>query len=126
MRYLIAPLVGLHGLPHLVGFAVPFQLILSLNTPYKTTVLNGLIDVGHTGARVVGILWLLTALACVVAGSALWEGAAWSASFTISVLFCSLALCLTAMPEARIGVLVNGILLALFLTPRLASAWGLS
>lgn len=126
MRYLIAPLVGLHGLAHLAGFAVAFQLILSLNTPYKTTVLNGLIDVGHTGARVVGILWLVIAFACVLGGSALWEGAAWGASFTTAVLFCSLALCLTALPQARIGVLVNSILLALFLTPGLASAWGLS
>ena len=120
MRYLIAALLGLHGIAHLVGFAVPFQLFVSPEMPYKTTVVNGLIDVGHYGARVVGVLWLVTALACVLAGSALWEGAAWAVPSATAILFFSLALCLTALPEARIGVFANVVLLAILQVPRLA------
>jgi hypothetical protein len=126
MRHAIAVVVGLHGVAHLVGFAVPWHLLASPETPYKTTVLSGLVDLGHGGIRAVGVIWLVSALACMLAGSALWEGASWSVPFATAVLLFSLALCLTGLPEARIGVFVNVALLAIFLVPRLASASGLS
>ena len=109
-----------------MGFAVAWHLIASPELPYKTTVLAGLIDLGHGGTQVVGVIWLLTALACVLAGSALWEGATFAMPFAISTLLFSLALCLTALPEARIGVLLNGLLLTIFVVPKLASAFGLA
>lgn len=126
MRYVIAVLIGCHGLAHLAGFGVAFQLLVSLERPYQTTVLNGLVDVGHHGARIVGVLWLATALACMFAGSALWENAAWAAPFTTSVLLFSLALCVAALPEAWLGVLANVVLLAPFLIPGVASSLRLS
>jgi hypothetical protein len=118
-RSLIALLIGAHGVAHLVGFAVAWQLLDSPEVPYKTTVLGGLVDVGDAGTRFVGVVWLLTALACVLAGSALWAGASWAATAATAVLLFSLALCLTALPEARIGVLVNAGLLAILQVPRL-------
>jgi hypothetical protein len=36
--------------------------------PYKTTIFGGGVDVGDTGIKIVGILWLLTALAFTGAG----------------------------------------------------------
>jgi hypothetical protein len=127
MRYALALLVGAHGVAHLVGFAVAWHLIASAEVPYKTTVLGGLIDVGHGGTRVVGLIWLATALACMVAGSVLWEGAAWAIPFTKAVLLFSLALCLTALPEARVGLLVDVVLLAwLYGLPLISSSLRLS
>jgi hypothetical protein len=122
MRYVIALLVGAHGIAHLVGFAVAWRLIATIEAPYKTTLLGGLVDMGHGGVRIVGLLWYATAVACVIAGAALWDGAGWSAQFATYVLLFSLTLCLTALPEARIGVIVNLSLLTGFLTPGLRAA----
>jgi hypothetical protein len=47
-------LIALHGLAHLVGFAAP---------------LAGRLDLGDAGIRVVGVLWLLLAVALWVAAA---------------------------------------------------------
>ena len=122
MRYVVALVIGFHGVAHLAGFAVAWQLLASPELPYKTTVLGGLVDIGHGGTQIVGVIWLLTALACLLAGSALWEGATFAVPFATSTLLFSLALCLTALPETRLGLAVNVGLLALFLAPRFI--WG--
>jgi hypothetical protein len=122
LRYLLAVVLGFHGVAHLVGFAVAWHMIATPEVHYKTTVLGGLVDIGDAGAQFVGLIWLATALACVGAGALVWEGVAWSMSFTTGVLLFSLALCATALPEARIGVLVNVVLLAVLLIPRLVPA----
>ena len=126
MRYLFAVLIGLHGVAHLVGFAVAWQILAFPELHYKTTVLGGLVDIGHAGTQLLGALWLATALSCVIAGSAIWEGATWSVPFAMAVTLFSLTLCLTALPEARIGVLMNVAVLAILLVSRLASVPGLS
>ena len=54
----VAPLIA-HGLVHLLGFVVNWQLASLAEMPYKTTLLAGALDVGATGIRAVGLLWLL-------------------------------------------------------------------
>ena len=77
MRYAIAVLIGLHGARHLVGFAAKWQLISSLSHPYQTSIF-GVLELKDTAIRLVGLTWLGAGLGCVLAGSALWDGAAWS------------------------------------------------
>lgn len=43
-------LIG-HGLVHLLGFVVPWQLATLEEMPYKTTLLAGTLDVGAVGIR---------------------------------------------------------------------------
>ena len=60
MRLAAAALLVLHGLVHLIGFVVPWRLadLTSGGFAYTTTVLAGRLDLGTTGARIVGLLWV--------------------------------------------------------------------
>jgi hypothetical protein len=74
----------LHGMAHLPGFLIPWRLAAPAEMPYTTTVLGGSADLGTVGIRIVSIMWLLTAVAFVVAGAATFlEDAAWR---TIAIL----------------------------------------
>ena len=69
MRFIIAVILFVHGFAHTVGFVVPWKIASLDEAPYKTTLFHDRIDVGHTGIRVIGVLWLLTALAFFVSGA---------------------------------------------------------
>jgi hypothetical protein len=56
MRMLMAAILIGHGAAHVVGFAVPWKLVTSVEVPYRTTVLAGTLDVGPLGVRLIGIL----------------------------------------------------------------------
>jgi hypothetical protein len=114
MRYILGGFLILHGVAHLVGFVVPWKLVQVEDSPYKTTLLSGRWDVGGNGIRVVGILWLLGALAFVAAGAGLLAGFAWWADTTIYATIGSLLLSVLGWPDSRIGAVIN-VLLLLFL-----------
>jgi len=103
---------------HLVGFVVPWRLLESDETPYKTTLFAGRVDVGDLGIKVVGLLWLATAAAFAVAAWAFWRGQAWAPSFVGTTAAFSLVLSLIAWPDSRIGVLINALILAALLVSR--------
>ena len=115
MRLTLAILMALHGIAHMVGFAGSWQLAASSDLPYKTTVLNGHLDLGHTGIRVLGVLWVAAALAFVLvaAGAVLETG--WWVHAAIAVATGSLALTMLELPAARIGFALNLILIAIVL-----------
>jgi hypothetical protein len=119
MRVALALLMALHGVAHLVGFLVPWRLMTSEDAPYGTTVLAGRLDLGETGIRAFGMLWLLAGFAFwitavgAVTNRPSWLGMAW---FVASA---SLILSLFGLPDSRIGVPVNVLILAvLALGPR--------
>lgn len=113
MRFVLAFLLVAHGVAHLVGFVSSWKLATLEGLPYKTTILAGRVDVGDAGIRVVGVLWLLAALAFLLAAAAVAMEAGWAVRFTVATAIASLALCLVGWPDARIGVAVNGGLLLL-------------
>ena len=111
MTLLFTMLLLLHGIAHGVGFAVPWRLIQSPGVRYGTTLVSGRVDVGAVGIRIVGVLWLLTGLAFIATAVGMWMGMPnWSATVGV-VAGVSLVLCLLAWPDARIGVLVNLLIL---------------
>ena len=63
MRFVLAILLVAHGVAHLVGVVSSWKLAVLPELPYKTVVLSGRVDVGDAGIRVMGVLWLLAALA---------------------------------------------------------------
>lgn len=89
--------------------------------PYKTTIFGGAVDLGPIGIRVVGALWLVVALAFMATALAAYVRAS---RWTVSVLVLSgvsLLLCFTALPEAKIGVVVDVVLvLVMLFWPRAA------
>jgi hypothetical protein len=120
MRFVLAFFLLAHGVAHLVGFVSSWKLATLAELPYKTTVFSGRIDVGDTGIRVLGVVWLLTALAFLVAAFAVATETGWAVRFTLAAVIASLILCVVGWPDARIGVAVNvGLALLLAIGARL-------
>lgn len=107
-----AVVLAVHGLIHLIGFVVPWQLATVEGFPYRTTLLAGFLDVGVIGARAVGGLWLACGVGFVVAGIAEWRREPWAMSFIIGLALASLALCVLGLPESAFGIAVNIAILA--------------
>jgi hypothetical protein len=110
MTTLLALFLLAHGLAHVAGFVAAWQLGDPQKIPHITTILGGRVDVGETGIRAIGVLWLLVGLAFVaVGGLALFRFADWrTAALAVSVV--SLLMCLVGWPEARVGLLLNAVL----------------
>lgn len=107
MRTALAVFLLLHGIAHLPGFAVAWRLSSPPELPYRTTLMAGIVDVGDTGIRVMGICWLFAALG--FAGSALLtlrNHPAWP-PLTLGVSTFSLMLGILAWPDSRIGVILD-------------------
>lgn len=110
MRIALAIFLALHGFAHFVGFAASFGLAESI--PYRTTVLGGTLDLGDTGIRAVGVLWLLAGGAFLVASAAAMTNQEWWLKALLAAATGSLVLSLITLPEARIGVLLDVLILA--------------
>jgi len=110
-RIIVAVVLILHGLIHLMGFVVPWKLASIEGLSYKTTILSGALDIGATGARLLGLVWLLAAIGFVIAGIAvLGRYPDWQ-TLTLIVTILSLALTILGWPDSQFGVLVNIIIL---------------
>ncbi len=112
MRIVVAIFMILHGIAHLPGFIVPWRIAVLKDMPYKTTLLSGRFDAGDAGIRIIGLLWLATALAFVITGIAMMGDRPWWAVTALAVSIVSLILSLLSLPEARIGVALNIVILA--------------
>ena len=121
MRTALAFVLIAHALAHLPGLLVPWRIATLAGMPYKTTVLDGTVDLGDVGIRVVGILWLVAAIAIAFGAAGMLAGASWGSSVALLAASFSALLCIAGWPEARLGVLVNaGIIVLLFASRR---AW---
>jgi hypothetical protein len=119
MRLALAALMILHGIAHLVGFAGSWHLG---ELPYKTTVLGGRVDLGDTGIRAAGLLWLTAAMAFVVVGAGTALDYSWWAKAALYVTLASLALTIMEFPEAKLGLVVNLAILAVLVVSTRATA----
>jgi len=109
-----------HGLIHLIGFVVFWQIAEIADFSYTTSVLSGKLDIGDVGMRVLGVVWLLISVAFVIAGVTIFFSPPWWWSYTLAVTVASLIVTLLGWPDAKFGVLANIIiLLFLFFGPRL-------
>ncbi len=86
--------------------------------PYKTTLLLGKIDVGNIGIRVIGIVWLIAAIACIIVAIGSWTNATWWLSTVLYVAIFSLVLCIFGLPGAKIGILANVLIIAFYIANR--------
>jgi hypothetical protein len=119
MRIAVGIYLLVHGICHLVGFLVPWRIITSKEEPYKTTLLEGTLDVGPVGIRMVGIVWLLAGLAIMASGIGAFAWWPWWRNATLTLALASLVLCVLGLPGAKIGILANLLLLAYLAAVRL-------
>ena len=124
LRKLLATLIAAHGLAHTLGFVVAWKLSQFEGMPYTTSLLDGQVGVGDVGIRIVGLLWLLAAVAFIGAAVRVARRApaaiamlAWASGF-------SALLCLTQVGEAQIGLLIDGALLLALAAGALARRHG--
>lgn len=111
-RNLAAAVLALHGLIHLIGFVVPWRIAALEGFAYRTSALNGALELGDPGARLVGLAWLVLAIAFVVAAVAVWRRARWAAPTVGALAVASLAVCALGLPETIAGIAVNAAILA--------------
>jgi hypothetical protein len=115
MRFALAAILGAHGLAHLVGFVSSWRLATLPELPYKTTTFAGRFDLGDAGIRVVGVLWLLVAVAFLGSAMAVAAEAHWAPRLTLVVVVASAILCAAGWPDSHIGLAVNVALAGLVL-----------
>jgi hypothetical protein len=119
MRMAVGIYLLIHGFCHLVGFVVPWKLISMKDEPYRTTLLAGAIDVGDVGIRIVGLLWLVAALAFVLDGVGAFSSFAMWRPLAFWLALFSLVLCVLGLPGAKVGILANAVVLLYLLCIRL-------
>jgi len=104
----------LHGLVHLLGFALYWKLTDIEGLTYKTTFLGGRINLGEINMKIYGALWLLCMLGFLVASVGIFTRQYWWPTLTIMTAILSLVITIMDWSEARFGVIVNiGILIVL-------------
>jgi hypothetical protein len=115
MRVVFAIYLFIHGFSHLVGFIVPWKIAKLEDAPYTTRILAGVFEIGDTGIRIVGIFWLITALVFIIlALVVITQTASWSNPLLLTTIF-SFLLCLIGLPDAKIGLIANGLVLIFLL-----------
>lgn len=115
MRFIIATFLTLHGLAHLVGFLVPWRL-MATDTPSRTTLLAGRVNVGTGGIRAVGLLWLVALLPFLAAAAGVVLETPWWPTLLWWGALISLVLSVAAWPDSRLGVVINLAILAWLVT----------
>jgi len=120
LRILLAVWFFAHGLAHVPGFIVAWQLRSFPSLPFHTTVLANRIDIGRLGIRAVGLAWLLGAVAFVALGFAASLRIPWWRETAYVALGLSLVLCVLGWPHSKIGVASNiAVAVLLFVGTRL-------
>lgn len=107
VRILLVLVLAGHALAHLPGFLVSWGLATYPELPYRTTVLAGRVEVGTTGIRSLGVVWLLLALGFAGLAAAAFFRAEWAVPGIAAAVVVSLLMSILGWPEARVGVPAN-------------------
>lgn len=107
VRVLLVLVLAGHALAHLPGFLVSWGLATYPELPYRTTVLAGRVEVGDTGVRFLGVVWLLLALVFTGLAAAAFVRADWVIPGIAAAVAVSLGMSILGWPEARVGVAAN-------------------
>jgi hypothetical protein len=113
-----------HAAAHLPGFLVFWELETFATVPFTTKVWGGL-DVGVVGTRIIGTLWLVTAVGIVAAAVATHLRVSWMPMLLWPLIALSAVLCVLGWPATRVGLAANLVVVALLIpvsTP-LRVAW---
>ncbi len=113
IRIISAIILFFHGLIHLMGTTVYMKLGSLDGFPYKTSILNGHMDLGESGIYIFGVLWALAAIGFVVTTVGLFTQSKWNQSLLVVVSIFSLILTGLDWEIASTGFIVNVVILAI-------------
>jgi hypothetical protein len=116
MRIVLAILMAGHGIAHLPGFLVNWQLRSFAEMPYRTTIFGTSLDVGDAGIKVIGALWLAVGVGFIVLAGATLTRAVWWPPIAYVSIVLSTVLCMVGWPDARLGLVANAVILLLIVT----------
>jgi hypothetical protein len=108
-----AVFMALHGIVHIVGFTVAWGLGGPRGVEYSTQILNHSIEVGDTGARLLGFVWLAAAVGFLIVAVMIWRGHRWAIRSTVALVVGSLVLCAVGFPNAVFGLIIDVVLVGL-------------
>ena len=114
LRYVLPIAMLVHGLAHLPGLVTAWRLQRLPDFPYHTVLLRGRLDVGDSGMRIVGALWLVAAVGFGLAAVGAFLGDPRWLPVAVATAVVSSVLCLLEWPFARVGLWVNVALLSAF------------
>ena len=117
LYFTAAFIIFAHGLIHLIGMVVYWQLAVVNEIPYKTTLLGGRWEIGETGARIFGLMWLIGTIGFVIAAAGMtFRTSWWQPVLLVTTLF-SLLITILDWDAAKFGAITNVIILIiLFVT----------
>ncbi len=107
LRRAAALFFALHGLVHVMGFVAAWQLAILPELAYRTTALNGAVEIGDLGARLVGIGWLVGGGAFVAAAWGTWRSAPWALRGAVLAATVSTVICAIGLPDAYRGLAID-------------------
>lgn len=107
-------MLSLHGLVHLVGFVLSWQIVEPAGFSYDDVWPDA--DTGP--GRIVGVAWLLTAIGLTVVGIRLANRRDVARVELVVPLAASIVVCATASPQALPGLVISAVLLGSMLVLR--------
>jgi hypothetical protein len=115
LLYAASIVVFLHGLIHLMGVAVYLKITEIKGLDYKTKLLGGRWDVGDTGIRLFGALWLIPTIGFAIAAYGLVAGLDWWRPTLLATTLFSLVITGLDWTVAYMGTIINVVILAVLL-----------
>ncbi|MEX2177224.1 MAG: hypothetical protein WD801_00845 [Gemmatimonadaceae bacterium] len=121
MRMLLGLLLGAHAIAHLPGFLYSWRWMSEPGGQYRTTILGGRVNVGAVGIRVVGVFWLLAAVAVGVAAVHMFRLTQNAVTLTWIAVTLSSIMTIVGWPGTKTGVVLNAVIIASLVWVALAS-----
>ncbi len=111
MHIALAVFLFIHGLAHIVGFLVYWKIMKDKEVVYKTTIYPDNINIGDSGVRLLGVIYLAVALSFGIIGYDLIAQPFLWGKYIWAVIVVSLVLCITGWPDTKFGMVANLILI---------------
>ena len=105
-KYVLVVFLALHGLVHGLGFAATWKLGPAIAVSATPSLIPGLAP-GGVPVQVLGVLWLLAAIALAGAAFGLLTDRLWWRNVAASAAVVSLALCVAWWSDAKAGALID-------------------
>ena len=108
-------IVLVHGLIHLMGTATYLKLATINELPYKTALLDGRWEIGDSGIRVFGVVWLIATVIFAVAAYGLAAKQDWWQAVMLIAGALSLVITVLDYKVAYAGIVVNIVIIVVTL-----------